>query len=129
MSRIRPLAEQAGDLVGAVALHGLGDVTVGVEGDGDRRVTELLLHDLRVYARLEGERRHGVPRIVEADLRHVDPLHGILEHLGEAVRVVLHTDLVDEHVPRIGPRRAERQSLLALPVEMCSQCRDGRRCE
>jgi hypothetical protein len=96
MKRIGSVTKQAGDLVGAVPADGLGHVRVGVEGDGDCRVPELLLHHLRVNAGFECERRHRVPGVVESDLRYAGALHGVFEHLGEAVRVVLDTRLVDE---------------------------------
>ena len=92
-------------------------------------MAELLLDDLRVDAGFEGERGHRVAGVVEPDPRHASPLHRVFEHLREAVRVVLGAGLVDEHVPRVGPRRTERESLLTLPVEMRPQCSDGRRGE
>jgi len=44
----------------------LGDVRAYVEGDADRAVPEPLLHDLRVDAGRQRERRPGVPQVVRA---------------------------------------------------------------
>ena len=47
--------EQAGDPLGGILLHALGHVRVDVHGDLDAGVAELLLDDLGVHPRLQGE--------------------------------------------------------------------------
>ncbi len=64
----RGLSERVSDRVGGSTAHTGQHVGVGVEGDGDRCVSQKLLHELRMDVLLEEERRARVPEIVERDL-------------------------------------------------------------
>jgi hypothetical protein len=60
---------QPGDELGGFVVEGRRDVAVDVEGDGDVRVPEALLHQPRMYPLLQGEGRPGVPQTVEREPR------------------------------------------------------------
>lgn len=53
--------------LGRRPLQPLGDVGVAVERELHRRVTESLGHDLRTDAGDQGERRSGMPKVVNPD--------------------------------------------------------------
>jgi hypothetical protein len=74
-------------------------------------VTELLGHDLDIDARLEGERRRGVPRRVELDDRQPGRLRQLTEAPGDVVRVQRLAEFVGEHAAGIRPGLTGRQAL------------------
>ncbi len=76
-------AEQCGGSLGGFALLARHDVTVGVEREADRRVTESLAHDLRVHARCEQMRCMGVAKIVERILGKPRRLDQPVERLAD----------------------------------------------
>ncbi len=112
-------------ILSAVASHRLRDVAVGVEGDGDGRVAELFLHDLRVHSHFERKRCHCVAEFVQPDLRRTRSLQHLVEQLGEALWVDLDASLINEHVSAVDPARPQRQPFLALPLQVTLQ---GRNC-
>ena len=65
------LLDHRGYSARGILLHRRDRMGVDIQGDRDRCVAEALLHDLRVYAGLEGERRMGMAKIVETDPRQV----------------------------------------------------------
>jgi hypothetical protein len=84
-------------------VHLVPDVLVQVLSDPSRGMTELLRHDLDIDARLEGERRRGVPRRVELDDRQPGRLRQLTEAPGDVVRVQRLAGFVGEYAARICP--------------------------
>ncbi len=65
--------------IGQAIVHAWEHVAVGVEGYGNGRVAQELLHKLSVDAPAEKDRGAGVPQVVEADLGQPRALKGPFE--------------------------------------------------
>src|SRR5271169_1796390 len=92
---------------------------VQVLRDPRRRVAELLGHDLDIDARLEGERRRGVPRRMELDYRQPGRLRQLAEPARDIIRVQGFAELIGEHLPGICPRLTGRQALTLAQRPVC----------
>ncbi len=82
-------------------------MTVDVQGEGDRRVSESLGDDLRMNARLQGERRMRVAEVMQSDPRE----SGIAREFGKAHRHYGRTQKVS-----IRPGKNELAGNQRLPV-------------
>jgi hypothetical protein len=106
--------------------HGMA---VGVQGDGDIRVTESLLHHLRVDTGGQCQSRVGVPEIVQADDWYSGVEHVATERSSYLSRVKRPAILSGEHQAGVGPGRAPRESLGRLVLTPSLESCDGSRVE
>ncbi len=58
--------------VSAILLHLVSDVSIDVQREGCRGVTEVALHGFDVVAVLQGDHRVSVPQVVDPGLRTAD---------------------------------------------------------
>ena len=119
-SQLRPSAsrrlptEQCGSDLCGLALLTRHHMTVRVEREADRRMTEPFAHHLRVDAGSEKMRRVRVAKVVQADPRDARRLDQPVERLADAVRSHRLADLVREHAVVGRRRHAELEQFLAL---------------
>lgn len=92
-------------------MHLVPDVLIEVLGDPGRGVAELPGHNLYIDARLERQRRSGVPGRVELDHRQPGLRREFAEPAGDVVRVQRLAELVGEHPAGVRPRLTGGQAL------------------
>ena len=112
---LKALREEVVEAHGCLAMHGGGDVGVGVGGLLHRSVPQHLRDQLQLLPVLEHERGEGVPKVVEPDVRQTGPPRK--RFVGAAVEVVVAHDGADsggEDESKVAPELPVAKPLLVL---------------
>src|SRR3954451_24080903 len=101
------------------------DVAVDPERDGNRRVAEPLLHDLRVNALLEGERRPRMSEAVDREAGESVARDAAQEGIAHSVRSEPRAVGLVEREAEVVEVRADEEALLAHAMAVRLEHGDG----